>query len=69
VVGDDHVAHARQITTGQALPHMYVVESGLEEGEHILIEGLRRVRDGDAVVPNVRDPHEVFQELANLPAH
>jgi membrane fusion protein (multidrug efflux system) len=69
VVGDDGVVHARHVTLGQELPHLYVVESGLEEGEHIMIEGLRRVRDGDTIEPRVRDPHEVIQELTNLPAH
>jgi membrane fusion protein (multidrug efflux system) len=69
VVGDDHVVHARAITVGQELPHRYVVASGLRDGERVLIEGLRRVRDGDVIEPRVRDPHEVFEELSHLPAH
>ena len=69
VVGDDNVAHARQITTAQELPHLYVVSDGLQEGEHIMINGLRLVHDGDTIVQTVRDPHEVFTELNNLPAH
>jgi membrane fusion protein (multidrug efflux system) len=69
VVGDDNVAHARQITTAQELPHLYVVSDGLQEGEHIMINGLRLVHDGDTIVQTVRDPHEVFIELNNLPAH
>ena len=68
VVTDDGVAHAREITTGEELPHLYVVTSGLEEGEHILIEGLRRIRDGDTIRPHIRDAHEVFEELRTLPA-
>jgi membrane fusion protein (multidrug efflux system) len=69
VIGDDNVVHTRHITVGEELPHLYVVHDGLQEGEHVLIEGLRRVRDGDTIVPRVRDPHEVFTELNNLPAH
>jgi membrane fusion protein (multidrug efflux system) len=69
VVDDDNVVHAREIHLGQDLPHTYIVESGLEEGEHILIEGLRRVRDGDTIEQEVHDPHQVFQELTDLPAH
>ena len=69
VVDDEDVVHARQITIGQELPHLYVIPTGLEEGEHVLIEGLRRVRDGDTIEQQVRDPHEVFQELNDLPAH
>jgi membrane fusion protein (multidrug efflux system) len=69
LVDDDGVVHTRAITLGEELPHLYVVREGLEEGEQILVEGLRRVRDGDAVVPRLREPHELFEELAHLPAH
>ena len=69
VVGDDNVVHARPITVAEELPHRYVVTSGLESGERVLIEGLRRVRDGDVIVPRLRDPHEVFEEMIHLPAH
>ncbi len=68
VVGHDHVVHAREITIGEELPHRYVVLSGLHEGEHVLIEGLRRVRDGDTVEPAMRDADQVFTELSRLPA-
>jgi membrane fusion protein (multidrug efflux system) len=66
VVGQDNVVRAREITVGESLPHQYVVTSGLREGEHILIEGLRRVRDGDAITSNLRNPDEVFAELNRL---
>jgi membrane fusion protein (multidrug efflux system) len=68
VIGQDNVVHAREISVGESLPHQYVVMSGLNEGDHILIEGLRRVRDGDRVAPNLRDAEEVFTELSRLPA-
>lgn len=45
-----------------------MVREGLEGGEHVLIEGLRRVRDGDRIEPRVREPREVFEELENLHA-
>ncbi|MFO0682645.1 MAG: efflux RND transporter periplasmic adaptor subunit [Sandaracinus sp.] len=68
VVGDDHVVHAREVTLGEQMPHVYVVENGLEENEHVLIEGLRRVADGDTIDPQLRDPHEVLEELRTLHA-
>lgn len=64
---NNHV-HAREITVGDELPHVYVVTRGLQEGDRILIEGLRRVRDGDAITPNVRDAELVIQELRRLEA-
>ncbi len=69
VVDADNVVHARAITIGEELPHLYVVPEGLEEGEHVLLEGLRRVRDGDTIGQEVRDPHDVFEDLRTLPAH
>ena len=68
VLGADNVLRAREVTLGESMPHQYVVQSGLREGERILIEGLRRVRDGDAIVPNLRDADQVFEELRHLPA-
>jgi membrane fusion protein (multidrug efflux system) len=68
VVDAENVVRAREIHVGESLPHLYVVEDGLEENEHVLIEGLRRVRDGDTIEPEVRDPHEVFEQLRTLPA-
>lgn len=69
VVDVEDVVHAREIAVGPELPHLYVVESGLEEGEHILLEGLRRVRDGDTIAQHVRAAPEVFEELRTLEAH
>ncbi len=69
VVDTENVVHAREIVVGPELPHVYVVESGLEEGEHVMIEGLRRVRDGDTIAQHVRGAQEVFDELRNLEAH
>jgi len=68
VVGDDAVVHARHITLGQELPHLYVVTAGLEEGEHVLMDGLRRVRDGNTIEPQWQDPHAVLEQLRALPA-
>ncbi len=68
VVDDDGGVHAREITLGEELPHRYVVREGLEEGEHILLEGLRQVRDGDTIEPEVRDPHEVLERFTALHA-
>lgn len=68
VVGQDNRVHAREITVAAEAPHQYIIESGLQEGERVLIDGLRRVRDGDHVEPNMRDPDEVLAELNRLPA-
>lgn len=68
VVGGDGVVRAREVFVSEELPHLYVIERGLREGERVLLDGLRRVRDGDAITPNVRDPRQVLEELERLPA-
>lgn len=68
VVGPDNVVRAREVTVTDELPHQYVVSQGLQEGERVLIEGLRRVRDGDPIVPALVPPAEVVDALSRLPA-
>lgn len=51
---------------GDERPHVYVVTRGLQAGDRVLIEGLRRVRDGDVIRPNIRDPDEVIRALRQL---
>ena len=68
VVEANNVVRAREITIGEELPHQYIVSNGLREGERVLIDGLRRVRDGDTIEPNLRDAEQVFTELSQIPA-
>ena len=49
------------------MPHLYVVAEGLEEQDRILVEGIRKVRDGDQIIPRVEEPEEVIKGL-DVPA-
>ncbi len=49
VVGDDGRVHARMITVGAELPHIYAVSEGIKEGDKILLEGLRKVKENDKI--------------------
>jgi len=46
VVGDDNKVATRIVTLGRRINAMWVVESGLEEGEKVIVEGLQKVRQG-----------------------
>jgi membrane fusion protein (multidrug efflux system) len=46
----------RLIEVGPVIDHHWLVESGLEAGERIAIEGLQRLRDGITVNPQLVDP-------------
>jgi membrane fusion protein, multidrug efflux system len=67
VVDAEGVVRQREIQISEALPHLYVVSAGLTERDRILLEGLRRVHDGDHVRAVDRDPSEVRAEL-DVPA-
>jgi len=67
VVDEEDVVHAREIEVAEDLRNVFVVASGLDETDRILLEGLRRVNDGDAIESVDRDPAEVLDEL-DVPA-
>jgi membrane fusion protein (multidrug efflux system) len=68
VIDANNRVHTREIVVGEELPHLYVVARGLEAGERILTEGLRRVHDGDTIAPAMRGADEIFQEMGRLQA-
>ncbi len=49
VVGDDNKVAMRIVELGRRINAMWVVESGLEAGEKVIIEGLQKVRQGAEV--------------------
>jgi membrane fusion protein (multidrug efflux system) len=50
VIGDDGAVEIRQVEMGPRLEDAWIVESGLEAGERIALEGLQRLRPGSKVV-------------------
>jgi membrane fusion protein (multidrug efflux system) len=64
VVNDEHVIESREFTIAEELPHLYVVGSGLKEGDKILLEGLRLVKEGDEIHYSFEDPAGVINSLA-----
>ena len=66
VVDDKNVVHQRDITLQKegTTDDIYVISSGLQEGDKIILEGLRQVRDGDKIEEyEFRDPQEVLKNL------
>ncbi len=50
VVGDDDTVDLRQVQMGPRIDDEWIVESGLEPGERVALEGLQRMRSGMQVV-------------------
>ncbi|MEQ8788357.1 MAG: efflux RND transporter periplasmic adaptor subunit [Pirellulaceae bacterium] len=66
VVDEDDVVHQRDITVQSEQEDIFVIEDGLNEGDRIILEGIRQVRDGDKVETEFLAPEEV---LGNLKYH
>jgi membrane fusion protein (multidrug efflux system) len=56
VVGGDDKVEARRVTLGDAEGAQVVVESGLDEGERVIVEGIQKVRPGMAVAASEAPP-------------
>ncbi len=63
VVDDKHVVRSRPITIAAELPHVYVVEKGLDEKDTILLDGLRKVRDGATIAVDFKEPADALGHL------
>lgn len=63
VVDADNVVHQRDITLETEQDDIFVIKDGLKEGDKVVLEGLRQVRDGDKVEYEFRAPEEVLRNL------
>jgi len=63
VVDKDHVAHSTRVAIGPELQHLFVITEGLAESDHILLEGLRKVKDKDTVHYEFVVPDSVVRHL------
>ncbi|CAN5606424.1 efflux RND transporter periplasmic adaptor subunit [soil metagenome] len=67
VVDEKGTIKSRSIKVSAELPHIFVVESGVDENDKILIDGLRKVRDGSTIGVVYKDPADVMAHL-DVPA-
>lgn len=63
VVNAENRLEQREISIAAELPHLFIVDKGLQEGDKVLIEGLRRVTNGQEIAVNYREPAEVYSQL------
>ncbi|WP_346993442.1 efflux RND transporter periplasmic adaptor subunit [Alteromonas gracilis] len=61
--GDNKLA-TRHINIAAELPHIYVVSEGLKDDDTILIEGLRRVSNGQQIDPELVSANDMLAELS-----
>jgi membrane fusion protein (multidrug efflux system) len=63
VVGNDHKVTTREIAVGAEMEDLFIVTSGLREDDKILLEGIRKVKDGDEISYTKEDPRKVISSL------
>jgi membrane fusion protein (multidrug efflux system) len=63
VVDKDDVVHSREIIIASEMPDIYIIKEGLKENEKILLEGIRKVKDGDKITYTYEDPKTVLPKL------
>ena len=62
-VDEDGLVKSREITIAQELRNLFVVATGLEGTEKILVDGLRKVRDGDHIEIKYEGAPKVIKSL------
>ncbi|AIZ65461.1 hemolysin D (plasmid) [Hymenobacter sp. DG25B] len=63
VVDKNNVVHQREVSIASEMPDLYVLKSGLTTDDRILLEGLRKVKDGDKVRYDYKAPQAVISNL------
>jgi len=63
VVDQHRVVHQREVTIGAEMPDLYAIRSGLSANDKILLEGLRKVKDGDRISYAYQAPKQVIAHL------
>ena len=62
VVNDQNVVTSRSVVIKQKLSNLYVIESGLNENDKILLDGLQMVKDDEKIVPNFISAEQVLSQ-------
>lgn len=63
VIAENGAVNLKEIEISHELEDLYVISGGLQEGETILLEGLRKVRSGDEIQFELKSPRKVLSEL------
>jgi len=62
VVGDGDKIQTRSVKVGPKIKQFWLITEGLKPGEHVVYEGLQRVKDGAVVNPTIKKIESTDQE-------
>jgi membrane fusion protein (multidrug efflux system) len=63
VVGKNNKLQSRNITIASEMPDLYVIGSGIDEHDKILLEGVQKVKDDETIKFEYKAPKEVISNL------
>ena len=63
VVTKDNKLEQRLITVAAELPHVFIVKSGLSDTDRVLLDGLRKVHNGQTIAVDYKSPEKVLSQL------
>jgi membrane fusion protein, multidrug efflux system len=55
VVGPDNKVSIRSVKAGERVDNLWVITSGLNAGERVVVEGIQKVKDGQVVTPKLAE--------------
>lgn len=67
-VDKQNIVRSKEIKVLNELPHLYAVSTSISEKDNVLIEGLRKVKNGDHINIKHKPFYTVLKELQNLDA-
>ena len=53
VVGPDNKVNIRPVTVGERVGNQWIIAGNVKPGEHVIVEGVQKVRDGATVKPTI----------------
>lgn len=63
VVDKNNIVHSKEIVIASEMPDLYIVKEGLSANDKILLEGIRKVKEGDKIDYEYEDPKTVLPKL------
>lgn len=68
VVDKDNIVRTREIIIAEEIAHLYVIKSGIGTHERFLLEGLRKVKNNQEIIPELVSFNDVIGDLNKLHA-
>jgi membrane fusion protein (multidrug efflux system) len=63
VVDAKNKVHQKEVIVGAEMPDLYIITGGLAAGDKIMLEGIRKVKEGDKISFTYEEPKSVIQHL------